>query len=142
MNGTKKYTGRSLSMPAGLAVGLGVSMAITGGVVGILAKLVDSEMMPWENVGYGIMAMLLAASFLGAVAAYGKIKRQRLMVCLLSGGIFFCALLSLTALFFGGQYNGVTATFLFVLMGSASAGLLGLRQGREDRRKRKHYMKN
>lgn len=142
MNGKQKYTGRSLSVPAGLAVGLGVSLGITGAVIAVLAKLVDGEVMPWENIGYGIMAMLLIASFLGAMAAYGRIKRQRLMICLMAGGIFFCTLLAMTALFFGGQYDGVMVSFLLILAGSGAAGLLGLRQGRGDRRKRSYRVKS
>lgn len=138
----QKYTGRTLSVPAGLAVGLGVSLAVTGAAIGLLAKLVDAEVMPWENVGYGIMAMLLAASFLGAVAAYGKVKRQRLMICMLTGGTFFCVLLSMTALFFGGQYDGVVVSLLLILAGSGAAGLLGLRQGRGERRKRSYRLKS
>lgn len=142
MNGKQKYTGRTLSVPAGVAVGLGVSLGITGAVIALLAKMVDSEMMPWENVGYGIMVMLLAASFFGAIAAYGKVRRQRLMICLLAGAVFFCVLLSMTALFFGGQYDGVITTFLLILAGSGTAGLLGLRQGRGSRKKHNYRVKN
>lgn len=137
MQTKQKYTGRTLSVPAGIGIGLAVSVGITGASIAVLAKLVDSETMPWENVGYGIMVMLLAASFFGALIAYGKIKRQRLMVCLLTGAAFFGTLLALTALFFGGQFDGALFSFLLVLAGSGAAGLLGLRQGRGGAQKRR-----
>lgn len=136
MQTKQKYTGRTMSIPAGLGMGLGVSLTITAAAIGILAKLVDSEKLPWERVGYGIMVMLLAASFAGALAAYGKIKRQRLMVCLLTGVVFYGFLLSLTALFFGGQFEGMGVSLLLILAGSGAAGLLGLRQGRGAGQKR------
>lgn len=131
------YTGRTLSLPAGVAAGIGVSLGISAAAIAVLAKLVDSETLAWENIGYGIMVMLLAASFLGALTAYRKIKRQRLMICLLTGMVFFGILLSMTALFFGGRYHGVGVTFLLILAGSGCAGLLGLREGKGRGRKRR-----
>ncbi len=131
----QKPTGRAASMPAGLAIGAAVSLGITLVFAAVLAKLVDMEKLPWENIGYGIIALLLSASFSGAMTAYAKVKRQRIPVCLISGAIYFGMLLSITALFFGGQYEAVGVTALLVLGGSAAAGLLGLRTGES----RKHH---
>lgn len=123
-------TATTASMPGGLAVGGGVSLGITLLLSAVLAWLVHRETMTMENIGYGILAMLLLASFLGAETAFGQIRRQRLLVCGLSGLIYFALLLSITALFFGGQYSGVGVTALLILAGSGAAALLGLRQGR------------
>lgn len=131
-----KVTGKAMSMPGGLAVGAGVSLGVTLLMAAVLAKLVDAERMAWENIGYGIMVLLLAASFAGAMVSFGKIKRQRMLVCGLSGVIYFAMLLAITALFFGGQYSAVGVTALLVLAGSGTAALLGLRQGRGGKRKK------
>jgi len=106
----QKPTGRAVSMPAGLLFGTLISMGVTLLAVGLIARLASSEYLKETQIGYGIMLTLLAASFAGALAAVGRIKRQRLMVCALSGLIFFLALLSITALFFGGQYEAVGVT--------------------------------
>ena len=137
----RKPTGRASSIPAGLAVGAAVNVVITCFSALALGKLVDSQKMQWENIGYGIMLLLLAASFAGACAAYAKIKRQRLMVCLLSGMVYFAILLSVTALFFGGQYEAVGVTAALVLAGSGTAGLLGLgsKRGGKTGKLRRHY---
>lgn len=124
-----KPTGRAASMPAGLLQGALVSIAVTLSIAAILAKLLDSEKIGWENIGYGIVFLLLAASFLGAIAAYRKIKRQRILVCAASGVIYFGVLLAVTALFFGGQYHGILVTFVLIFAGSVTAGLLGLGHG-------------
>lgn len=134
MKGTQKLTGRAMSMPGGLAAGAAVSLAVTLFSAALIANMVDTGRLPEEKIGYGIMVLLLAASFLGAVVANGRIKRQRLMVSMLSGGIFFLILLSITALFFGGQYSGVGVTAGLILAGSGAAALLGLRQGRGGKR--------
>lgn len=126
-----KPTGRAVSMPAGLMFGAFISMGMTVLAVGLIAKLVGSEYIKETQIGYGIMVTLLASSFFGALAAAGKIKRQRLMVCALSGLIFFLTLLSITALFFGGQYEAVGVTAILVLGGSLLAVLAG---GRSESR--------
>ena len=124
-----KPTGRAMSMPGGLTIGAVVSLGGTLLFAAVLAKLVDMEKLAWENIGYGIVVLLLLASFSGAMTAYAKIKRQRLLVCSVSGVIYFGILLAITALFFGGQYEAVGVTAALVFGGSACAWLLGLRGG-------------
>lgn len=131
-----KATGRTMSMPGGLAMGGMTSLLITLVGTAALAWLIHRQRMEMENVGYGIMALLLAASFLGAVTAYRKIRRRRMLVCAASGAVYLGLLLCIPALFFGGQYSGVGVTALLVLAGSACAGLLGLGQGRGAGRKK------
>jgi len=132
----QKPTGRAVSMPAGLLFGTLISMGVTLLAVGLIARLASSEYLKETQIGYGIMLTLLAASFAGALAAVGRIKRQRLMVCALSGLIFFLALLSITALFFGGQYEAVGVTGVLVLGGSLLAALTGGRSNRRGKRKK------
>lgn len=137
----KKPTGRAVSIPAGLTWGGIVSLGSTLLFAAVIAKLLDMEKITWENVGYGVMCILLAASFLGAEFAYGKIKRQRIVVCLMSGLVYFVILLCITALFFGGQYEAVGVIFALVIGGSGCAGILGMREkGRRRAVKNKlHY---
>ena len=69
-----------MSITAGLAVGAAVSAGLTVLFTALLAKLLDMETLAWENIGYGIMVMLLLASFFGAIVSYAKVKRQRMLV--------------------------------------------------------------
>ena len=87
MVANKKITGRATSLPAGLAIGATCSLAATLILTAILAKLVESETLPVEKIGYGIMALLIVSSFAGAMIAFGRIKRQRMLVCIVSGVI-------------------------------------------------------
>lgn len=131
-------TGRAMTLPGGLAMGLGVSMFVTVAATLILTKLVLGERMQMQNIGYGILILLIAASFLGAMVAQGRVKHRRLLVCILSGVVYYCVLLGSTALFFGGQYSAVGVTGLLVLAGSGAAALLeaGKGSGRKTRRSR------
>lgn len=139
--GNKRTTGRASSIPAGLAAGATVNIILTGILTAVLALLLDRERIPWDAVGYGILIMILLSAYLGAVTARNRIRRQRLLVCLMSGGIYFAILLSVTALFFGGQYEAVGVTALLVAGGTGCAALPAPRQGRGvgNRRRRKPY---
>ena len=123
-------TGRAMSLPGGLAMGLGVSMFVTVAASLILTKLVLGERMQMQNIGYGILILLIAAAFLGAMVAQGRVKRRKLLVCVLSGVVYYGVLLGVTAMFFGGQYSGVGVTGLLILAGSGAAALLATGKGR------------
>lgn len=123
----QKPTGRALSIPGGIAMGTCLSMTLTIMSCAVLAWMVDNEKLQWEKIGYGIMVVILISSFVGAQFSFQKAKRQRLMVCLLSGIAYLAVLLSLTALFFGGQYQAVGVTSALILAGSGTAGILGIK---------------
>lgn len=139
MKNTNRISGRASSIPAGLALGGAVSVGVTILFAAIMAKLLVSESMTWENAGYGIMVLLIASSFAGAEVAYRKIKRQKLMICMLSGLVYFAILLSITALFFGGQYEAVGVTMGLITAGCGSAALrIQGRRGGKNRKYRTH----
>ncbi len=123
----QKIGARAAGIPAGLALGLLVSGIVTFGGAALVAKLIESEKIGENGVGYDAMIVLVIASAMGAWTAEGRIQRMRLQVCLLSGLSYFLALLSATALFFGGQYSGMGVTALAILAGSAGVALLSMR---------------
>ena len=97
---------------------------------GLVAFLVDRGTMPLDGIGYGAMGILVVSALSGALTAWSKIKRLRMQVCLLSGGIYYLALLGMTMLFFGGQFRGMGVTALMVACGSVLAILGGFSKGR------------
>lgn len=138
--GKSNLTGRALSIPSGLAIGAGVSILVTVLVSLIGAQMIMSEILPQEQIGYCSMAALLSGTILGAVTASAKVKHRKLLVCTLSGGVFLCILLAVTALFFGGQYEGFGVTAITVVIGCGAAAILangkGTRQPKQKRKKR------
>ena len=132
----RKATGRASSMPIGVLAGGACALAGTMLTSAVLAKLVDMEIIPQDKIGYGIMALLLLCAFLGANEACRRVKRQYLIVSAISAGFYYSMLLSVTALFFGGQYSGMGVTAVLVLCGSLLAVFLrsGNREGRKRRK--------
>lgn len=120
----QKPTRSMASIPAGLAIGTGISLGITVTAAMVIAWLLNAGKLLWEQTGYAIVLVLLLASFIGAKCAVGKMKRQRFLICLLSSIVFWGCLLIITALFFGCQYEAVLVTGSVIIGGSLSAGLL------------------
>ena len=90
--------------------------------------------------GYCAMAILLLASAAGSAVAEGTIQRLRIQMCLAAGGGYYLCLLAVTALFFGGQYQGMGVTALMVLCGAVLVILLapGGKNRAGCRRRKKH----
>lgn len=125
-----KNTGRASSVPAGLAAGAAVSAVMTALGTVLMAVFLHREMIAWETIGYGILTMIMLSAYLGAVTAWRRIRRQKLLVCLMSGVVYFGFLLLLTALFFGCQYEAVGVTGLLVAGGIGCAAMTGAGKGR------------
>ena len=101
----------------------------------VLAWLISAEKMHADAIGYGTAVALLAASFVGALTAVARIKRLRMQVCLITGGVYYLVLLSVTALFFGGRYQEMGAAAIFVILGSGMTALLGIREKKSRKNK-------
>ena len=129
----RKNMGRASSVPGGLIMGAGIGVGTTIMAAAAMALLIHYDKMKWEAVGYGIMVTLLAASFMGSKMTYGKVRRQKLLVCMLTGVAYYGILALMTALLFGGQFAGAGVSALLILAGSGSAALLGSAPGRGGR---------
>ena len=122
----KWNSGRAVSIPKGLAMGNGVSLGMTLLMSFALAGLISRERLAWNQVGYGILAILFISALLGTAVSVKAVKRQWLMIALGSGLLFWATLIAITALFFGGQYDGMLVTGLIILAACGTVALAGL----------------
>ena len=100
------------------------ALAATLAGAAILAKLISGEVLKEESIGYGVMALLTAASLTGALESVRRIKHQRILICAASGILYWGILLAITAVCFGGQYQAVGETGLMIFCGSALAAMI------------------
>lgn len=134
----QKPTGRTMTIPGGLAVGTLTGLAVTVALSALLALLVNMELIERDNTGYAIMLLLLTSSAAASAIAYRRIRRRKLPVYIMAGVAYFLSLLAVTALFFGGQFHGVYACAAMVAAGSMGAFLLsGKRNQRTNVKKRR-----
>lgn len=131
-----KTTGKAVSIPKGLAIGTTVSLSISVAGAMLLSWLISAEKMQWQNIGYGLVILLLAASFLGALTAAFRIQRRKLLVCMESCITYFSCLLLITALFFGGQYEAVGVTAGVIAAGGVCAAMVSAREQKAVRHRK------
>ncbi len=131
-----KQTGKTISVPKGLALSEIVSMGITLMLSFTLAKMLDAQNLSWEQAGYWIMIMLFTAAFSGAKVAAASIRRQKVFISVMSGILYWGSLLCVTALFFGGNYEAVPETGLIIMAGSGCAAMLSVPQWKKRGQRR------
>ena len=134
----KQQTGRSPSVGKAILSGTstGAAMAFLGAAV--LAKLLDSEVMKMENVGYGILMIHLLAVFLGVKTTLGRAGKQESWAAAATGASYFLLLLAVNALFFQGEFTGMGVTLLLIAAATAGAVLTeGKHSGKRGRRRYK-----
>lgn len=130
-----QHNGKASSVPGGLLLAAAVSLLLTLMLSGFIAVLLDLEKITWSQAGYLIMGMLFAVSFTGGKCASAAIRRQRAMVCLMAGLVYWGMLLCITALFFGGNFDAVWVTAGVIMAGSGTAALIGMPKTRNRRRR-------
>lgn len=131
----QKASGLAVSFPAGIAIGSGLSVGMTVLMAMVLAWMMERELIRENSIGIASAVILIGSSAVGALVASGKIKHRRLLACMTAGAVYYLTLLCFTALFFGGQYQGMGITALTVCGGSAAAALLCLKGERRGLRR-------
>ena len=123
-----KMSGKGVSLPAGIVIGVvaGVSLAILGAL--LLAYLVVSESIDIGGTGVGAMLIVALASAFGAWITSALVKQKKLLVSGLTALGFFLILLSITAVFFDGVFSEVGKIGLMILLGAALPLLFTLRK--------------
>ena len=139
MYGKKKIKGTAMSMPAGVGIGLLISLVITVAGAAITAWLIASEKVGQGSSGYAVMLTHALGAGLGALSSVYFIKKQRLQVCMLSGACYYLSLLAMTALLFGGQYQGMGVSAIVILGMCAVIAFLPTQKGQVRGKKKKLY---
>lgn len=133
-------SGKTMSMTKGLASGALISICITITGAAVLSKMLEQGLMMWENIGYIIAITILLSAFAGSTFSITRINRRKLLVCAESALIYIAILLTMTALFFGGQYEAVGVSIALICSGSISALLLLVgKKGRKSRHNHRKY---
>ena len=107
----------------GILWGASTSIVVTILLCFILTAMIHKEKLEENNVGYGVLAIVILASFTGAYTACRCIGKQRLAIGLLTGATYLCMLMIITATAFGAKYSGIGETVLLILCGNILAAM-------------------
>lgn len=124
----RKLSGKGVSIPAGIVIGVVAAVAVM--LIGalVMAVMVIKETITINAIGIGAMFVLALASAMGAWIAGGLTKQKKLLVCGVTALSFYLVLLSITAVFFDGVYSSMGIAALMVLLGAGVTLMPGLRK--------------
>lgn len=134
MSQKRRVRETAVGIPKTIAISVVVSSIVTLLGIVLSAYLIHKEVIKQENVGMAVFTVLLISGAVGAFTAIGLLKRMKIQMILISGGAYFLLLLSITALFFGGQYEGVVSGFAGVLSGCGIVIITCILSGGKDGR--------
>ena len=129
--------GKTVSMPAGIAIGTSLSVITTIGGAAILAGLMGNESIQEGAIKISCAVIHFLSAALGALLSAAATKRKRLPVCIITAAAYFGIMLAMTALLFEGQYQNVLTAAVITLAGGGAAVIPGLiRKGSGGRMKK------
>ncbi len=116
--------GKSMSVLAGILVGVSISVLIL--IVGAVtvSMLISKEIVNYASMSYCVMAVTGFAAVCGSFAGTLVLKKQILLVSMSVALAMLLIMLSVTAMFFEGSYTGVPATAALVAGCSLSTALI------------------
>lgn len=127
----KKGRTAKASMPVSLATGCVLAWVITIVIGAIVAFLVTGERVSEDFINPASVIALFASSFTCAMIAGGMVGQRRMIVCVISGGIYYISLICVNILFFDGSFRGLLGAALTVMGSCVIAGLLQTRQKKQ-----------
>ena len=122
-----------------VSIGLGVVLSILVMLIGTLGvtSLLLNDSITTEGLGISVLVITELAVVFGCTFSTLRTGRAILPVALGTGLGFFVVQLSITALFFDGQYHGALVTLFAVLSSSVAVALVILKYMNQPKRYRK-----
>ena len=135
----KKFKSKVMGIPVGLVVGVMSSLLLTFIGTAIVASLLAAEKIGEDTIRYAVIIIHAISGALGAFLSVSLTKRLRLQVSLLSGVCYYLMLLAMTALFFGGRYQGIGVTAVIIMAVCLVIAFLPAQSGELWKKRKKAY---
>lgn len=117
------------TMGRGIVLGAVISMAVTLICTAVFGAMVSAGTIRENVVGYISIGILLLATVIGTLSGIRNVQEKKLYCGLGIAAVYFGLLISMTALFFGGQYDRVTVTSFVLFLGAIGGMFLGKGKG-------------
>lgn len=125
------------TIPVALGFGLLLSIGVTLALAACSAYLIFAETITEGSMNFCSMITLGVSAAAGAWLAAAKVKSKRMQICLLLGLCYYLLLLSMTALFLGGEYASLASSALAVFLGCGSVAIIGAINKKDNKKKAK-----
>lgn len=124
MTKTHRVKGAPLPLWNAMLLGWGISIGITLLATAIIARFILSEFLPSGSIGYIAMGIILISVIAGSVKAAGSVIKQRAIVSVTNGVLYWLTLVLVNALACKGEYHGLWVTLFLALGGGISANFM------------------
>ena len=135
----KQHSGSSAGVGKALGIGLGAGVVLTVALAAVFAALMDRQLLQESATGILAMAILVISAAIGDWCSAKLAGRKPMIMCLLFGGCYLLILLAVTALIFGGKFQGVLVAAAVVIGVSAATGIVSAGGGQRHKRVPKKY---
>ena len=105
--------------------GVAVSLLTMVVCIAIFAALIQSETITVGWCGYCVVGIHLMSIIIGVCVALKGEKGNALWISLMLALIYYTVLIVMTAIVFGGQYQGITVTAFVILTGCVMPVIMG-----------------
>ena len=105
--------------------GIAVSLLVMVISIAIFTGLIRSERITEGASGYCTVCIHLLSIIIGACVASKEEKGNAIWISLLLALMYSIVLIAMTAIIFGGQYQGISATVFVILTGCAIPVIMG-----------------
>lgn len=121
---SKKEYRNTMSIPAAVGVGTVIStiVMLIGAIV--ITLLISNELISDQSMDYGVLALTMLSAILGCSVSNVVAKRRLLIVSVCTAVTFLLVLISITAIFYGGQYSAIPVMAQVILGGGVSSVLI------------------
>lgn len=116
-----------------MAVGIGVSAAVSVGLAMLCAKLVLSGLIKEAWMGWAADGIILLSVLLGSLYIAGKVKKSKLPLGMACAGSYLVLAVVFHAMFLQRAYSNILLTCVCCAAGGLIGSLLGVK-GKKKRR--------
>ena len=139
MKKTGKVNGQVNKLPAVISLGAAINLIFMFSGTAIGAYLIMNEKIDEDGIGTIATIIQFISAACGTAAVLKLCKNKRLMICMLSGVVYFLSQIAITGMFFDGQYSNLGSGILAVMCGCATVAVVGLLIGKRSSTTKKKY---
>ena len=114
------------SMLKGIHIGTGAALMLTLAGCAVAAWGIHAQRIPENGLDAAAAVIAAGSAAVGTAVGCGITGQKRVPMCGITAAAYFLCLLSVTALFFGGEYGGIGGMALAAFGGGAVPILLGI----------------
>lgn len=132
----RKNGAKNFSLPIGVLIGVAVSVVLMLLLAVIGASMINGDRLEISSLKWFVIIVWAVSAFIGTITAVALVKNKLAIVAGITSASIILILLCSAMLFFDGISGKMLTGIAVILAGGFGAGLLMLRSGRANKKKK------